>query len=462
MNASYITEANKLSSSGAWVWLLEITTGSSPATLRYTNNNANVTWSGNVYTKMPFVIEDVSVSISGAFPEYELQIGDVDVDGILRGLIKSADGLVGSTIRLMVVHSDHLDVTTAAIDEYTEVLSCENTATAIVFKIGMPTLLSRRFPRDRYSPGFCRHRFGGSLCQYGLPDNTLVSSQVSFVAGDLYDEIRVADGGLLDIFSNVPGHMDAPGDLISNGNFETITKGTLTGWSGIGGHADDWDIWGGTAVSRELSVQQAKYDSHSALIQCNVPDGGLSQYISVTEGKKYSISCWVYVLYSTGESNSGVRLGVITRAVHARRFGLYGGWNRLTVSGFTANSDILTVYIGGHGRAFFDGVSVVEGESVVDYTIRSLDADTGFVISGSEFNDGHYLANNYHHVHDAYVRVERLADYTDRLFIDEAAGEEVTLQLGYSDCDHTLTACRIRDNSQNFGGSPGVRGGVYG
>ena len=165
MDEQYELEQNKIASSGAWVWLLEVaTTGQS--TLRYVNNNDDVVWGGNTYTKLPFTLDDLVVETSGKFPEFKLQVGDVDTGSTLRTRVRTLGGLVGSTVRLLVVHSGHLSLTTAAIDETSEVLRTAVAEAGVTFTLGIPSLLNRRFPCDRYVPGFCRHKYKGALCGY--------------------------------------------------------------------------------------------------------------------------------------------------------------------------------------------------------------------------------------------------------------------------------------------------------
>ena len=466
MNSAYVTEANKISTGGVWLLLLEIATEGYIMPLRYTSNNDTVTWLTNIYTALPFSLDDVSVSTSGAFPEYTLQMGEVDLTGALYTRIKETDGLVGSTVRFMVVHSERLTVTEAAVDEYTEILSCELTAQVVTFKLGMPSLLSRRFPRDRYAPSYCRHKFGGALCQYSRPVGaTLTSSQVAFVAGVDYDTIWVNDGGLLEhIFAYEPGYMGAPYNLIANGSFEQYTSVETAGWYG-GKHYDSWETWGSTSTAtRYVTVEKAKYDTHSLLIQCNATIGGVYQTVTVVAGQPYTFSCWVFVRYTMGIGAYGIRMRTepTPGLGYTETYGDYGGWQRLTLTVIPTTNQ-LTVWLGGQGRAFFDGMSIVKGSGIVDYSQRILANDAVFTVSGSASNDGYFIAyggSNYP-LYDTYVKVRKGTAF-DRTFTTESPGAAVTLQLGHPNCDHTLPACRIRNNSQNFGGSPGIRGGVYG
>ena len=314
MDSNYLEESNKIASPYAWLSLVEITTTGYATPLRYTNNNSDVSWGGNTYTRMPFRMDDVNVSTSGEFPEFKLEIGDVDLAGDLRTRVAAAGGLVGSTVRFMVVHSDHLTLTTAAVDEYADILSCELTNKAVVFTIGTPNLLTRRLPRDRYVPGYCRHRFEGSLCQYVQPSahpittDNIVFSIVEYAAGHPVRKIAVND--------------------------------------------------------KDLS----------------------------------------YAFFNYAEPG--------------------GTYNRNTKR-------------------------------------LALAKNTGFTISGTTLNDGFFLADNWYAVQEHIVYVFTEAD-GGRVFYDETVLTGVTLTLGYDKCDHTLEACRFRDNSQNYGGSPGIAGGIYG
>ncbi len=318
MDAALVLEQNKIASSGAWIWLMEITFGTS-SVFRFANNNSVIQWPtvgpdlAN-YQPISFTMDDITESTSGKFPEYRLQIGDAFTGSDLRTQVRAGNGLVGQTVRLMVVHSAHLDLTTPAVDELSEILSCEVTAEAVTFIIGTPSLLSRRFPRDRYVPSFCRHRFEGALCQYVQPSGkTLVSDQISF----------------------------------------------------------------------ELGV----------------------------------------------EGESGVRYNIIR-----------------------SGAGLLVTNI-------FESVGAyITGQPAGEFT---LDKDTGFTVQGSQLNDGFFLAMRHHRVKETRVRVFQEADGA-RPFFTEAASTPITIRLGYDTCPKTLRACALRDNTQNYGGSPGISGGMYG
>ncbi len=468
LDAAYITEQNKIASSGAWIWLLEITTTGYGTPLRFTNNNSNITWpasGGDLYYATSFSMDDLSVSTSGKFPTYKLQVSAVDLDNNMRTRIKATAGLVGSTVRLRIVHSDHLDLTAAAVDEIAEILSCELTASAVVFTIGIPSLLSKRFPRDRYVPAFCRHKFGGALCQYAQPSASLTSSQISFIVGTDYNTIWLASGTLITgLFDQLDGQLIAPNNLIVNGSFED--KEVNTSWYRSRG-ISDWDIAGGTpsGTYRNWEDSISKVGSlcyhHEAP---NIHGVGISQIVPVETGVEYVLSCWVYNRDATGIGYTKLRAtlqeGDPSDYVAST---ISNAWELLQLPPFTIDAALggqLRVFVGGYGDAFFDAVSLVRSSEVANYDRYALTRDEGFTISGSASNDGLFIANNYYAVDDQYVRVFTEADGV-KAFVTEGAGEAITLTLGYDVCDHTLEACAVRNNTQNFGGSPGIAGGIY-
>lgn len=309
MNAAYTEEQYKLASPHAWIWLLEVAVAGED-TLRYTNNNSNIAWYGNTYTRMPFTVDDLSIANSGKFPEYRLTIGDTGLSSTLRELVWDTGGCVDGTVRLMVVHSDHLAVTTPAVDEVAEILGCDVTLNAVTFVLGIPSLMGYRLPRDRYVPGFCRHKFAGALCGYVQPTYTRIGEAFSFIRGTAYHTIQCGTGNLIqNVFRHAPG---------------------------------------GTTSTPGAAV-------------------------------------WLWAL---------------------------------------------------SGR-------------------------TGFTITGSTSNNQTFIANPYYAVTQLYVRVFTEAQ-GGPVFVEEAAGASVTLQLGFTTCNHSLADCTDRLNSSNYGGSPGIVGGVYG
>ncbi len=335
----------------------------------------------------------------------------------------------------------------------------------MTFTVGIPSLLSRRFPRDRYVAGFCRHKFAGALCKYVQPSHSRESFLIAFVPGvdtgveDVrYNTITVGNGTLVSaVFDYAPGIWSCPGNLTTNGSFEVGVVGDRDGWTTDfrdSGYPTRWDLWG--SATRRWAWGGSKYDRRSVGIDSSDINGGVSQTISVVSGTTYTISCWVYTI-----STTSVRMMTRIDGVHLSKYATADvGWEKMTRT-VTPTEDQLTIWLGGEGEAWFDAVCMVEGAVAGEYDQFALEENTGFTISGSLYNDGFFLANSYHGVGEKYVRVFMEVDGA-KAFVAEPAGERVTIQLGYNICDHTLKACGLRDNTQNYGGSPGIVGGMYG
>jgi phage-related protein len=465
MNQAYTDEANKLAAAGAWILLLEISkTGYT--TIRYTSDNAavdpthfNMEWDGDTYYSVPFVLEDVHASLKGELHEYGLRIEVGSLTETLRTVVKASGGLVGGMVKVMVVHSAHLSLTTPAVEMESEILDCTVTAEAITFRLGMASPYKKRFPRDRYVPGFCRHKFGGALCGYEIAGYTLTSSLVQFIRGSGYHTILVGDGNLVtSVFEHVRGRRQCVGNLVTNGDFEDGVTGSASGWTG-GSYVSDWELWGSAAAAdRRWSGDRAKYGDKSYYHIGHSSYAGVWQSVSVTPNTLYTVSCWVYV--QGGGANSLRIATTVTGGGYAAPTGV-GAWEKVSVTVNTGVRSSLGVYVGGVGAAYFDGVSVVQGSTAGVYDRYALGRDTAFTVSGSQYNDGLFLADNYYAVDEEYVRVVT-GDDIGRVLVAEAAGMAVTISLGYVDCDHTLEGCKLRNNLANYGGSPGISGGAYG
>ena len=89
-----------------------------------------------------------------------------NVDQVLVGYLEAADGAIGTVVTLRVVHADHLDLTSAEIEEQFEVVESSADATWCTLRLGVPNTSMMRFPRHRYITNYCRWVFKGTECGY--------------------------------------------------------------------------------------------------------------------------------------------------------------------------------------------------------------------------------------------------------------------------------------------------------
>lgn len=168
LSSAAIAEKNKLSSSGSWICLLHVVFPDD-TTLRLARNTEDVVWpssGGHTYTAWPFEIGNFSET-AGEVPSVEIKISNAT--RALLPYVDQANGAKGATVRMMIVHSGHLDLTSPEVDIN---LTCRSTKwnnTWITFVLSAAGRARRMFPGGRMMKTFCRYReFGGDRCGVDL------------------------------------------------------------------------------------------------------------------------------------------------------------------------------------------------------------------------------------------------------------------------------------------------------
>lgn len=159
LSSAAIAEKNKLSSSGAWLILLDITLANDSHVL-LARNNEDIEWptgSGDTYQKFPFDLDDMKEDKAG-----EHIVLNVRVSNVTRSLmpyLEADKGLVGRSVRLCIVHSDHLDLETSEVDEYFKITKTIVDVMTVTFEFSAENLFNIQFPTDRFLKNWCRFRF---------------------------------------------------------------------------------------------------------------------------------------------------------------------------------------------------------------------------------------------------------------------------------------------------------------
>lgn len=163
LSSQYIAEKNKLSQSGVWLILLDITLTDDVTHIRLARNTDDVWWppegepGETKYQKFPFEVDDIKEEKGG-----EHTVLTVRVSNATRALmtyLEDEKGLVGCNVSLYVVHSDRLSLTTAAINESYIVTGTVAEINWIVFQLSAANLFNIMFPDDRYIRNWCGFRF---------------------------------------------------------------------------------------------------------------------------------------------------------------------------------------------------------------------------------------------------------------------------------------------------------------
>lgn len=196
LSAAAILEKNALANAGAWIILLEVVIGSS--TLRFCYNNEDVTWNGETWIAFPFDIEDVGEDSQGEFPAVQIRVGNVT--RAVQYYVEQADGAVGSSVTLRIVHSEHLDQTTPEIEEAFAVTKTVCDAQYVSFTLGGAYPITSRRPARRFLKNFCPFQYKGVECAATSAatdcDHSLAACKARSNSGRFGGEPAIPMGGL--------------------------------------------------------------------------------------------------------------------------------------------------------------------------------------------------------------------------------------------------------------------------
>jgi len=165
ISSTAIAEKNKLASTGVWIMLIEVTTPISFTVLRFSSDTDDTTWDGELWQRFPFEIDQVGESSKGEVPKVICRVSNAT--RAVQSQIETEQGGVGSTVRILVVHSDNLSETTPEIELTFECTGAECDEEWVHFTLGVPNPFKKRYPRNRVINTFCNHKFfKGTRCQY--------------------------------------------------------------------------------------------------------------------------------------------------------------------------------------------------------------------------------------------------------------------------------------------------------
>lgn len=158
-------EKNKVSSTGAWLILLEIQFQG--ATIKICNNTENIEWptgSGQVWIAFPFTLGEVTEDSKGELPQLTLKVSNVTRS--MQQYVEQYAGGTDAMVILRVVHSEHLDLATPEIEEYFMIKKTNTDAQWVTFALGPDFTMTRRLPERKYMKNFCPFKFKGIECGY--------------------------------------------------------------------------------------------------------------------------------------------------------------------------------------------------------------------------------------------------------------------------------------------------------
>lgn len=168
LSSAAIVEKNALSSSGAWLVLMKIVFPDT-TTIRVVRNNENITWpttGGNTWIAFPFELDDAREDGSGEHSVLTVRVGNVSraIQAYMEA--DGAKGGVGSAVDIHVVHSDHLDLTSAEVNESFICTSAHANSEWASFDLSAPNQVYVIYPPRRLLKNFCAWSFQDAKCGY--------------------------------------------------------------------------------------------------------------------------------------------------------------------------------------------------------------------------------------------------------------------------------------------------------
>ena len=158
LSQKLIEEKNRLTSVYPWLVLLTIELNDDDNTVfRLVNNNEDITFEDNVYTRFSFELDPAKYSSGGDIRTLALRVSNIN--RLIQPKLEELGGGVNSTVTITVVNAGLLKESYTEIEETFSVLSTRVDTRWINFALGGPSLLRQRCPLYRYIALHCRWQF---------------------------------------------------------------------------------------------------------------------------------------------------------------------------------------------------------------------------------------------------------------------------------------------------------------
>ncbi len=171
-------EKNKLAATQPWVLLLELTLPDTTVQ-RLAQNTEDVTYGAQTWTAFSFKMGEQGQSGDGKIQSVTIQLANTA--RALTPYIEAQSGLVGSHVRLLVVHTGNLGEDYTALTLSYLVMACVVDEQWITFTLGADSPFRKRFPLYTATPLHCPlvRNFKGAECAYAGADTTCAGTLVA-------------------------------------------------------------------------------------------------------------------------------------------------------------------------------------------------------------------------------------------------------------------------------------------
>ena len=173
--------ARQLRDEAPWIWLYEFQVDTTPPQrIRVTNYGESVTFGTSstgepiVYDSAPLVHGDISETLGGDQPRFQVQVGNAGLE--LAQLLDQHAGFAGQRATVRLVNSLALGDTASQLRFDGIVLGVKVRADRIAVDIGLGNLDGQKSAREVYSRFHCRWVYGDGRCGARLDNATLAAA----------------------------------------------------------------------------------------------------------------------------------------------------------------------------------------------------------------------------------------------------------------------------------------------
>jgi len=154
---------------------------------RFVRNFKDIIFQGKEWKGFNFSIGLIEESSDGGIPTTSLAV--CNVTQYLQPLLEAHEGFIDATITIIIVHADLLEEDYAELEQTFDVIAPHLDADIVVFQLGAPSLLRRRYPSNRTFSDLCSYKFkdfrcgysgNDELCNHRLVDCRLKNNSVRF------------------------------------------------------------------------------------------------------------------------------------------------------------------------------------------------------------------------------------------------------------------------------------------
>ncbi len=162
-----LQEKNQLATLEYFIWLYEVAVPSDPVTtFRLVRQPEQIEFEGNTFSPFPISHSVIERDATGDLPTTGLVVSNMSREVI--SVLEQHEGLVGSTVRIILTHSLMLAASQMVGEEIFEILSSSANAQSVNFTLGSSNLFDSNIPKARMTRFHCRHRYQSPECGYSL------------------------------------------------------------------------------------------------------------------------------------------------------------------------------------------------------------------------------------------------------------------------------------------------------